>query len=124
MLPSKGPLIFKPVQGSCSHFSNDEEIKEVLRTIEELLQQTDSRETENEKIVPIKQSDIGVISPSTIQSTKIAQQLQALNLNEIAVGTAEDFQGREKFVIIISTVMTDGDLGVIASHNVRILKKL
>lgn len=117
-MPSK-KLIFKSVLGTCSHSSNEDEIQEVIHTIEEILQKTDSGDTEDRKVEPIKQSDIGVITPSIIQSAKIAQKLRALNLNEVAVGTAEDFQGLEKFVMIVSTVITDGDLGVVASLNVR-----
>ena len=54
------------------------------------------------KTVP--QEDIGVISPYSMQVSKIKDLLEANGLSDIEVGTVELFQGREKRAIITSTV--------------------
>lgn len=52
----------------------------------------------------IAQSDIGVVSPYKLQCKIIQNECEKNNLNGITIGTAEVFQGREKKIIIISTV--------------------
>jgi len=52
----------------------------------------------------ICQQDIGVISPYKRQVQKICSHFETLELDGIEVGTVETFQGREKLIIIISTV--------------------
>ncbi|KRT80959.1 hypothetical protein AMK59_5131, partial [Oryctes borbonicus] len=59
----------------------------------------------------VSQSDIGVITPYMRQLHRIKHRLhQQLNLKDIEVGTTEAFQGREKRIIIISTVRSRHDL--------------
>lgn len=122
-LPTKEfPLIFKSIHGKCHHHSdhdyfNDAEIEEVIRTIEQLLQLTDSCS----KNIQITESVIGVITPYHIQCRKILHKLHALNFHEITVGTADDFLGIEKQIIIVSTVRTDNNVDNIATPNVSLL---
>jgi superfamily I DNA and/or RNA helicase len=52
----------------------------------------------------IKQQDIGIISPYKKQTQKIRQTCEKQELDLIECGTVEMFQGREKPIIIISTV--------------------
>lgn len=58
--------------------------------------------TEGLKQIP--QWQIGVVTPYHAQSYKIIQALQAHNMGKVDVGTAESFQGKQKTVMIISTV--------------------
>ncbi|XP_014371932.2 putative helicase mov-10-B.1 [Papilio machaon] len=48
--------------------------------------------------------DIGVIAPYIRQVYKMKEWLTASNYSEIEVGTVESFQGKEKRVILVSTV--------------------
>lgn len=106
MLPSKQfPLIFKAVQGSCQraigyNCSNDTEIGEVVSIVQRLL--PPHSKTEGLKRIP--QWQIGVVTPYHAQNYKILQALQAVNLGKVDVGTAESFRGKQKPVMIISTV--------------------
>jgi helicase MOV-10 len=53
---------------------------------------------------PIKQSDIGIISPYKRQCQKMSMRFGDNNWSDIEIGTVETFQGREKPIIFISTV--------------------
>lgn len=135
LLSKELPFIFKSIEGQCQQvpdrncYYNQAEIEEVLRTIEKLLMmKTKKKEVHvetSENLVmhitkeKIYQSDIGVVAPYQVQCIKIAQELRRLNLRDVTVGEAEVFQGREKPIMIISTVRTDNNLGnVLASPNV------
>lgn len=52
----------------------------------------------------IEQKDIGVVTPFAAQKWKLRAMLNHNNFNNIDVGTVEKFQGKEKQVIILSTV--------------------
>ncbi|XP_001601402.2 putative helicase mov-10-B.1 [Nasonia vitripennis] len=52
----------------------------------------------------IKEEDIGVISPFTAQKIRIKELFEADNLPGVEVGTIQLFQGKEKEIIILSTV--------------------
>lgn len=55
----------------------------------------------------INQFDIGIISPYRKQIEKIKNQLRKINLENIKVGSVEEFQGDERKVIIISSVRSN-----------------
>ncbi|RVE55283.1 hypothetical protein evm_000181, partial [Chilo suppressalis] len=57
--------------------------------------------TDNHKVLP---EDIGVIAPYIRQVYKIKAWLTGVKLDKIDVGTVEAFQGKEKRVILVSTV--------------------
>ncbi|XP_059053363.1 putative helicase mov-10-B.1 [Achroia grisella] len=57
----------------------------------------------------VPQNDIGVISPYTRQVHKIRDWLEVEGYNNIEVGTVEAFQGKEKRVIILTTVRSKCD---------------
>lgn len=88
---------------------NNREIDEIVKIIKELLPPYSRKN----RLRQISQSDIGVVTPYRKQCFKIQQKCRHLNLDEVTVGTAEIFQGREKPVMIISTVRTDGQLGFV-----------
>jgi len=52
----------------------------------------------------ITAKDIGIITPFKRQQLEITQRLAAKHMEDVTVGTVEIFQGREKPVIILSTV--------------------
>ncbi|XP_050098634.1 putative helicase mov-10-B.1 isoform X2 [Anopheles aquasalis] len=59
----------------------------------------------NDRIV--NQEDIGIVTPYSRQVAFIKNGLSNLGLDNIEVGSTEQFQGREKSVIIISTVRSN-----------------
>lgn len=95
---------------------NDEEIDEVIRTIMQLLPPC-SREM---GLKEIKQTDIGVVTPYRKQRRKLSQRMRRFHLNEVTVGTAEVFQGKQKPVMIITTVRSDGNLGFVYEPRVSL----
>lgn len=52
---------------------------------------------------PVKQTDIGIISPYRAQRDRILEQFEG-EFPKIEIGTVDSFQGREKKIIIMSTV--------------------
>ncbi|KAM3962458.1 putative helicase mov-10-B.1 [Aphomia sociella] len=58
----------------------------------------------------VPQEEIGVISPYTRQVHKINDWLEEKGYYNIEVGTVEAFQGKEKRVVIITTVRAKSDL--------------
>lgn len=122
-LPSKQfPMIFRAVQGTCQRLMehswfNNREVEEVTKVVKELLPHHASKK---KGIRQITQKDIGIVTPYRKQRFKIQQKFRRLNLDEITVGTAETFQGKEKPVMIISTVRTDGELGFVNEPRVSV----
>uniref|UniRef100_UPI00398F43D6 RNA helicase Mov10l1 isoform X2 n=1 Tax=Pristiophorus japonicus TaxID=55135 RepID=UPI00398F43D6 len=100
-LPKKGfPIIFHGLrgnemrEGSNPSWFNPKEAVQVMRYCCLLA---------NHCISPVKPSDIGVIAPYQKQVQKIRILLRSGYLSDIKVGSVEEFQGREKLVIIVST---------------------
>ena len=52
----------------------------------------------------MKPKEIGVIAPYRRQVQKLRQKLRAEGLEDVMVGSTEEFQGQERRVIIVSTV--------------------
>jgi helicase MOV-10 len=63
------------------------------------------------KIVP---DDIGIVSPYKAQLNKLRQELR--HEKKVEIGTAEYYQGREKKIIIISTVKSRDYVGFLKSE--------
>lgn len=106
-LPKKGfPILFENIDGcperkiDCRSWYNDIEKDSVLYYVEKLLAIKEPKK--------IKQSDIGIISPYKRQCINIEEMLEAKDLREVEVGSVEQFQGKEKPIIIISTVRSGG----------------
>eukprot|EP00038_Savillea_parva_P026359 m.53449 g.53449 ORF g.53449 m.53449 type:complete len:1222 (-) comp7460_c0_seq1:1994-5659(-) len=105
-LPKPGvPLIFHGVEGKDDREANSpswfnvSEVETVRDYVMELL---------TTKKNPLKPEDIGVIAPYQKQVQKIRKAFERMHvpnkdLKGIMVGSAEQFQGQEKRVIIIST---------------------
>ena len=64
---------------------------------------------------PVDQKDIGIISPYIRQVYKLKAKLKDKGWEDIEVGTTETYQGREKRVILISTVRSTRNLLAIDS---------
>jgi helicase MOV-10 len=122
LLPTKGvPLIFHGVNGkdmreaNSPSWFNPDEATVVLMYVRELL---------GSRHQPVRQEDIGIITPYNKQVIKIKRALQSdLGPNhQIKVGSTEMFQGQERRVIIISTVRsTEGYISVDAKHHLGFL---
>lgn len=54
----------------------------------------------------LTESEVGIISPYKLQCTKIKNACQNGGFERIQIGTSEVFQGQEKKVIILSTVVS------------------
>jgi len=101
-LPKRGfPLIFEGVDGEDMREStspswfNALEAGKVLSYVHLLLEIRSS---------PVRPMDIGVVTPYQKQVQKIRMLLKAHDLGDVMVGSAEQFQGQERRVIIVSTV--------------------
>lgn len=110
LLNKQFPFVFKAVQGSCQraigyNWSNESEIDEVVSFVKRFLPPNCKAEG-LKKIPPWK---IGVVTPYHIQNYKILQALQAINMKKVDVGTAEDFRGKQKAVMIVSTVRSKSE---------------
>lgn len=65
---------------------------------------------------PIRQDEIGIITPYARQVQKIRLLLKAKDMGDIKVGSVETFQGQERRCIIISTVRSENDL---LAHDIK-----
>lgn len=119
ILPNRNfPLVFQSVDGECerdagstSHF-NSAEADAVLDWIEKLL-----KTKWNDKEVCL--ADIGIVSPYKTQCNLIREKLEDKGYEDISVGTAETYQGRERQIMMISTVRTGNQLGFVSDEQVR-----
>ncbi|KAG4073853.1 hypothetical protein HA402_014058 [Bradysia odoriphaga] len=109
-LPKRGfPILFENIEGNpekmveCVSWYNQMEIESVVYYVNQLLKSQPRR---------IKETDIGIISPYKRQCINIAEKLEAERLTKIEVGSVEQFQGKEKPIIIISTVRK-GNMGFV-----------
>lgn len=111
------PIIFEAIDGISQQTENDssifniKEAKAVVNKIKELLNLP----------LNVKCSDIGIVSPYKKQCRIIGNLCKRLEYDDITIGTAEVFQGKEKPVMILSTVRTGGVLGFINSEQVSLI---
>lgn len=108
----KFPVLFhcnkspsKIIRGGTSSY-NEGEI-ELVRFYVDLLLQVG---VDGEKVSP---NDIGIVSPYKAQLNMLRKTLQHRN---VEIGTAEYYQGREKKIIIISTVKSRDNVGFLKSE--------
>ncbi|NXX82385.1 M10L1 helicase, partial [Urocolius indicus] len=106
-LPRKGfPLIFHGIRGNETREShspswfNTTEAVQVMRYCCDLAKKT----------CVVSVADVGVITPYRKQVEKIRFLLRNIDLDDIKVGSVEEFQGQEYMVIIMSTVRSDEGL--------------
>ncbi|XP_062444130.1 RNA helicase Mov10l1 [Rhea pennata] len=109
-LPRKGfPFIFHGIRGNETReghspsWFNPTEAVQVMRYCCHLAKNENSA-------VPV--TDIGVITPYRKQVEKIRFLLRSIDLEDVKVGSVEEFQGQEYLVIILSTVRSnEGSFG-------------
>ncbi|XP_055536659.1 putative helicase mov-10-B.1 isoform X2 [Wyeomyia smithii] len=106
-LPNRNfPMLFHPIRGetktSEGSFSlyNPTEIDQVVFYVRELLNNGINNKA-------VQQQQIGVISPYARQVYEFKEVFAQLKWNDIEVGSTEQYQGREKDIIIISTVRSN-----------------
>ncbi|XP_072375647.1 putative helicase mov-10-B.1 [Diabrotica undecimpunctata] len=103
LVNQKFPVIFHNVEGedvrdkSSPSFFNVQEIEQTVEYVSKLL-------STKAKGVAIKQSHIGVITPYRKQVEKLKEAFASRKWNSLLTGSVEQFQGKERLVIIISTV--------------------
>lgn len=102
------PFLFKAVQGKCQraigyNYSNEAEIGEVVSFVKRIVS---PKKSSAKKVPPWK---IGVVTPYHMQNYKILQALKAEKMGKVDVGTVESFRGKEKTVMIISTVRSNSE---------------
>ncbi|CAK1583468.1 unnamed protein product [Parnassius mnemosyne] len=79
--------------GNAPSFFNDKELDVLKKYIKALIEQHQ-----------VSPKDIGIIAPYIRQVYKMKNWLTSSHYNDIEVGTVESFQGKEKRVILVSTV--------------------
>ncbi|CAG9818274.1 unnamed protein product [Phaedon cochleariae] len=92
-------------QGRSPSYYNQKEMLWVLKYIQTLT--TLQFQDEDDKVLP---EQIGVVTPYIRQVCKVRDILRQNNFEGVEVGTTETFQGREKRVILITTVRAQKDL--------------
>lgn len=107
LLPNKQfPIIFHGVNGASRKgekspsLYNEEEIKHVFNYVKNIL-----KNGINGQRIP--HEEIGIVSPYRLQCKKISDKLMSANWKNIEIGSAEQFQGKEKKIIILSTVRSN-----------------
>ncbi|CAG8615958.1 14546_t:CDS:2 [Acaulospora morrowiae] len=80
-------------EGHSPSWFNIEEAAEILKIVQELVEKDN-----------VRKEDIGIITPYCKQVEKIKTLMEDNNFEGLDIGTVENFQGRERLVIIISTV--------------------
>lgn len=88
------------------------EVYAVVDYVKELLKNDTARK-------PIKQADIGIVTPYKLQTKVIGRVCRNNGFKDITIGTAEVFQGQERPVMIVSTVRSGGILGFVKDPRVR-----
>ena len=101
-LPKQGfPVVFHALNGDNLRESNSpswfnpEEAQQVVEYVNLLM---------NETRPPIREEEIGIITPYARQAQKIRMALSVQGVRNIKVGSVECFQGQERRVILLSTV--------------------
>lgn len=111
------PIIFDQMKGSCQpsgkSFVNLEEAEAVIGYIVKLSKVILKNGHE------LTQQDIGVVAPYSKQVKLIRDECLKKGFDNVMIGTAEVFQGKEKPVMIVSTVRTDGLIGFVDDPRVR-----
>ncbi|XP_050841860.1 RNA helicase Mov10l1 [Serinus canaria] len=101
-LPRKGfPLIFHGIKGSETREGRSPSWFNPAEAVQVMMYCCQLARSEYSS-VPV--TDIGVIAPYRKQVEKIRFLLRSIDLEDIKVGTVEEFQGQEYMVIILSTV--------------------
>ncbi|XP_046395305.1 putative helicase mov-10-B.1 [Ischnura elegans] len=95
-------------EGSSPSYFNLQEVEVVLKYIKQLLSLKGASK--------VTEKDIGVLSPYTRQVHKLKQALRKKNWTDIEVGSTEIYQGREKRIMIISTVRSAKSSIEVDSH--------
>lgn len=118
------PIIFDSIEGACESLPGEcscfnlAEIDKVLDYVKKLIP---NRTHHNVNGFQINAEEIGIVTPYRKQCQKIRERLKYLGFPEVVVGSAEVFQGKEKPVMIVSTVRSGGiDLGFVSDSRVTL----
>lgn len=117
------PVIFDAQRGVCSRqneetsFFNQLEVDTVISYIQKLLQ--------SPELPKITQKDIGIVTTYKKQMKLLMNTCKRNSYCDIEIGSVELFQGKEKPVIIVSTVRSQmNSIGFLKSPKVGVLVSL
>lgn len=115
LLPNKTfPIVFNSLKNKSVDspgFYNSDEVKAIVDFMKTLL-------TNKWNDRQVNLSDIGVISPYKDQCTALKNEFRVNNWETVEIGSVESFQGKEKSIIIVSTVRSSGKLGFLKDEKV------
>ncbi|CAM9319414.1 unnamed protein product [Chrysoparadoxa australica] len=98
------PQIFWGIEGHDAHemnspsFYNRHEASLIVKLIKGLV---------NSSSVSVTTADIAVIAAFRAQVVLLRKLLRLLDLGQVSVGQVEDYQGQERLVVIVSTVLSE-----------------
>ena len=97
-----------PVRHRGNATQSAEEAAEVVRIVRDLLGRTYRDGMCDDPPRPLEQRDIIVVAPYNAQKQLIHDELSAAGFGEVAVGTVDNFQGKEAVVSITSLAASSG----------------
>ncbi|SFR74280.1 uncharacterized protein SAMN04488591_3342 [Microbacterium azadirachtae] len=97
-----------PIRHRGNATQSPEEAAEVVRIVRDLVGRAYADGMEDAAPRPLQQADIIVVAPYNAQKQLILDELAAAGLGDVAVGTVDNFQGREAVVSITSLAASSG----------------
>ncbi|MCA1305383.1 TM0106 family RecB-like putative nuclease [Microbacterium esteraromaticum] len=97
-----------PVRHRGNATQSPEEAAEVVRIVRDLIGREYTDGMTDELARPLVQDDIIVVAPYNAQKQLIHEELVAAGFGEVAVGTVDNFQGKEAVVSITSLAASSG----------------
>ena len=92
--------------GDSSAFFNAQEAEVLVELLASLIEEQAALARAQAVTDPVSQQEVGVICLSRAQVVHVRNRLRAQRLGDVNVGTVDDFQGQERRVVFISTVLT------------------
>ena len=92
--------------GDSSAFFNAQEAEVLVELLATLIEEQAVLARAQAVSDPVSQQEVGVICLSRAQVVHVRNRLRARRLGDVNVGTVDDFQGQERRVVFISTVLT------------------
>lgn len=101
-------LHVRPIRHRGNATQSPEEAAEVVRIVGALIGRTYTDGMESSPPRPLEQGDIIVVAPYNAQKQLILDALAGAGFGDVAVGTVDNFQGREAVVSITSLAASSG----------------
>ncbi|MBS1699647.1 MAG: TM0106 family RecB-like putative nuclease, partial [Actinobacteria bacterium] len=98
----------RPIRHRGNATQSPEEAAEVVRIVRDLIGRPYTDGMASAPARPLEQGDIIVVAPYNAQKQLVLDELAAAGLGDVAVGTVDNFQGREAVVSITSLAASSG----------------